>query len=328
VKRLALVLSVVLATIAGLLTTTTAAQADARASATGRLANASSRQKINFDRGWRFIRSDVAGAQSPSFDDSKWGPVALPHDFDAPYNVGGSSGGGSFYVGLGWYRNHVTVPSSWSGQRVELEFEGAFSVTDVWVNGTSIGTHRGGYTGFVFDITSALQTGDNVIAVRVDNRWKADLAPRTGDHQFSGGIYRDVYLNVTNNVHVTWYGTFVTTPALTNPEWDTSNPAYYRNIDLSQYPSDAALSANLAARRSNVRVQTEVRNDSTAPVDVYAQQQVSKQGSSTVLATFNSPVQTIGAASTSTLDSLSGSLTRSEERRVGKECRSRWSPYH
>jgi beta-galactosidase len=143
----------------------------------------------------------------------------------------------------------------------------------------------------------------------VDNRWRADLAPRTGDHQFSGGIYRDVYLNVTNSVHVTWYGTFVTTPALTNPEWDTSNPAYYRNIDLTQYPSDSALAANLAARRSNVQVQTEVRNDSTAPVSVYAQQQVSQQGSSTVLATFDSPTQTIGAASTSTLNALSGSLT-------------------
>jgi beta-galactosidase len=307
VKRYAFVLSVVLASIAGLVVPS-AAHAGAGASV-GQLAGASSRQKIDFDRGWKFLRSDVAGAQNPGFDDSKWGPVALPHDFDAPYDVGGPSGGGSFYVGLGWYRKHFAVPSSWSGQRVELEFEGAFSVTDVWVNGTTIGTHRGGYTGFVFDVTSALQAGDNVIAVRVDNRWRADLAPRTGDHQFSGGIYRDVFLNVTNDVHVTWYGTFVTTPALTNPEWDTSNPAYYRNIDLSQYPSDSALSANLAARRSNVRVQTEVRNDSTAAVDVYAQQQVSKQGSSTVLATFNSPVQTIGAASTSTLDSLSGSLS-------------------
>jgi len=307
---MALVLCVVLTAVAALLVPSAAAHAGARAAASaGQLADASSRQKINFNRGWKFVRSDVSGAQSPGFDDSAWGPVALPHDFDAPYNVGGSTGGQSFYVGLGWYRKHFTVPSSWSGQRVELEFEGAFSVTDVWVNGTSIGEHRGGYTGFVFDITSALQTGDNVIAVRVDNRWQANLAPRTGDHQFSGGIYRDVYLNVTNNVHVTWYGTFVTTPALTNPEWDTSNAAYYRNIDLSQYPSDSALSANLAARRSNVRVQTEVRNDSSASVSLFAQQEVRKQGSSTVLATFSSPVRTIGAASTSTLDALSGSLT-------------------
>ncbi len=305
-KRCAFVLSVVLVSIAGLVVPSAAAHTGTAASIS-RPAEAGSRQKISFNRGWRFVRSDVAGAQNPGFDDSKWGPVALPHDFDAPYDVGGATGGQSFSVGLGWYRKHFTVPTSWSGQRVELEFEGAFSVTDVWVNGTTIGTHRGGYTGFVFDITNAVRTGDNVIAVRVDNRWRPDLAPRTGDHQFSGGIYRDVFLNITNNVHVAWYGTFVTTPALTNPSWDTSNPAYYRNIDLSQYPSESDLRANLAARRSNVRVQTEVHNDSSAAVDVYARQEIRKQGSDTVLATFSSPAQTIGAASTSTLDALSGS---------------------
>jgi beta-galactosidase len=307
VKRCAFVVSVVLVGLVGLVVPA-AAHASTRAPRS-QPNDASSRQKINFDRGWKFVRSDVTGAQNATFDDSAWTPVALPHDFDAPYDVGGTSGGQSFYVGLGWYRRHVTVPSSWSGQRVELEFEGAFSVTDVWVNGTAVGTHRGGYTGFVFDITNAIRAGDNVIAVRVDNRWQATLAPRTGDHQFSGGIYRDVFLNVTNNVHVTWYGTFVTTPALTNPAWDTSNAAYYRNIDLSQYPNDTDLRANIAARRSNVRVQTEVRNDSPAAVDVYARQEVRRQGSGTVLATFDSPTRTIAAASTTTLDAVSGSLS-------------------
>jgi glycosyl hydrolase family 2 len=265
----------------------------------------------------------VTGAQAATFDDSTWVPVALPHDFDAPYDVGGAAGGQSFYVGAGWYRKHFTVASSWTGKRVEFESEGAFSVTDVWVNGTKVGNHRGGYSGFVFDITSSLHPGDNEISVRVDNSWQANLAPRTGDHQFSGGLYRDVYLNVTDNVHVTWYGTFVTTPALTNPAWDTSNAAYYRNIDLSQYPSDADLRANIAARRSNVRVQTEVRNDGSAAVDVYARQEVRKQGSTGVLATFNSPVQTLAAAGTTTLDALSGSLTSTASMLSGLDL---WAP--
>ncbi|MFG1807503.1 ricin-type beta-trefoil lectin domain protein [Streptomyces sp. NPDC049040] len=273
------------------------------------LADSDQRQKVDFDREWKFLRADSTGAQNPGFDDSGWTPVALPHDFDAPYDVGGASSGQSFHVGAGWYRKHFTVPSSWSGKRVELEFEGAFSVTDVWVNGTKAGTHRGGYTGFAFDITNAIHAGDNEISVRVDNEWRADLAPRTGDHQFSGGLYRDVYLNVTDNVHVTWYGTSVTTPALTNPAWDTSNSAYYRNIDLSQYPSDTDMRANIAARRSNVRVQTEVRNDGSSATDVYARQEVRQQGSTTVLATFDSPVLTLGAASTTTLDALSGGLS-------------------
>ncbi|MBM7085574.1 cellulose binding domain-containing protein [Micromonospora humidisoli] len=281
------------------------------------------REKINLNRSWRFIRADVSGAQNPDFNDSTWVPVALPHDFDAPYDVGGTTNGQSFHVGVGWYRRHLTVPTSWSGRRVEIEFEGSFSVTDVWVNGTRAGTHRGGFTGFTFDLTNALRTGDNVLAVRVDNGWRADLAPRTGDHQFSGGIYRDVFLNVTNNVHVAWYGTFVTTPALTNPTWDTSNAAYYRNIDPSQYPSETDLRANLAARRSNVRVQTEVRNDNASPIDVYARQEIRRQGANTVLATFSSPVRTLGAAASTTLDALSGTLSNTAAMVQGLDL---WAP--
>jgi hypothetical protein len=82
------------------------------------------------------------------------------------------------------------------------------------VNGKSIGRHLGGYTGFSFDVTGAVATGDNVVAVQLNNSWNAQLAPRGGDHQFSGGIYRDVNLVVTDPLHVTWYGTFVTTPTI------------------------------------------------------------------------------------------------------------------
>jgi beta-galactosidase len=102
VKRFAFALSVVLAAVAGLLVPA-AAHAGAGASAStstsapaGTLTNTSTRQKINFNRDWKFIRSDVAGAQNPGFDDSAWVPVALPHDFDAPYDVGGGAGGASF----------------------------------------------------------------------------------------------------------------------------------------------------------------------------------------------------------------------------------------
>ena len=117
-----------------------------------------------------------------------------------------------FYVGYGWYRKHFNVPAAWSGKRVNLEFDGVFQVAEVFVNGQRIGEHKGGYTGFTFDITDAVKPGDNVVAVRVNNLWNPRLAPRAGEHTFSGGIYRDVRLVVTAPVHVAWYGTFVTTP--------------------------------------------------------------------------------------------------------------------
>nr|WP_169806311.1 glycoside hydrolase family 2 TIM barrel-domain containing protein [Herbidospora sakaeratensis] len=269
---------------------------------------AETRSHLNFNRGWKFLRKDVTGASNVGFNDASWVAVGLPHNFDAPYDVGGSAGGDSFHVGPGWYRKTFDVPAEWSQKTVEIEFEGAANVADVWVNGTKAGTHRGGFTGFTFDIGRLLRPGSNLVAVRVDNGWKADLAPRTGDHQFMGGLYRDVFLNVTDKVHVTWYGTFVTTPALTNPVWDTSNAAYYRNIDLSQYPGTTALQANLDARRSNVRVQTEVRNDRTTSSNVMVRHVVTRKGATTALATFTSSTRTLAAGQTATIDALSGGL--------------------
>ena len=78
-----------------------------------------------------------------------------------------------FYVGYGWYRKHFDVPKAWSGKRVNLEFDGVFQVAEIFVNGQRIGEHKGGYTGFTFDITDAVKPGDNVVAVRVNNIWDA-----------------------------------------------------------------------------------------------------------------------------------------------------------
>jgi hypothetical protein len=167
------------------------------------------RDNLNFNREWRFQLGDVANASTAKFDDSKWGACNLPHSFSMPYFAADR-----FYVGYGWYRKHFAAPKAWAGKRVNLEFDGVFQVAELFVNGKRIGEHRGGYTGFTFDITDAVKTGANVVAVRVNNNWDARLAPRAGEHTFSGGIYRDVRMVVTDPVHVTWYGTSVTTPQL------------------------------------------------------------------------------------------------------------------
>ena len=87
-----------------------------------------------------------------------------------------------------------------------------FQVAELFVNGKRIGEHKGGYNGFTFDITDAVKRGRNIVAIRVNNVWNARLAPRAGEHVFSGGIYRNVRLVLTAPVHVAWYGTWVTTP--------------------------------------------------------------------------------------------------------------------
>lgn len=165
------------------------------------------RQTLNFNREWKFQQGDPASASAVVFDDLQWDDVGLPHSFSMPYFASNE-----FYVGYGWYRKHFHVPAEWSGKRIYLEFDGVFQVAEIFVNGQRAGEHRGGYTGFTLDITDAVKAGDNVVAVRVNNLWDARLAPRAGEHVFSGGIYRNVRLVATSPLHVAWYGTYVTTP--------------------------------------------------------------------------------------------------------------------
>jgi beta-galactosidase len=166
-----------------------------------------SRKTLNFNREWKFQLGDHKGAEAGSFDDAQWDNVGLPHSFSLPYFASTQ-----FYTGYGWYRKHFQVPASWKGQRLSLDFEGVFQHAEVFVNGQAVGRHRGGYTGFEVDITGAAKTGDNLVAVRVNNLWDATLAPRAGEHVFSGGIYRDVNLVAKKPLHVAWCGTSITTP--------------------------------------------------------------------------------------------------------------------
>jgi hypothetical protein len=190
------------------------------------------RTRVNFNADWHFKLGKVDGGEAPALDDAGWEHVGLPHSFSIPYFRAPD-----FYAGDGWYRKVLTLPAVVPGRRYALEFEGAFQDAHVYVNGTELAHHRGGYTGFPVDITPALHAGQNVIAVRVNNEWQATLAPRAGEHVFSGGLYRDVWLVTSDAVHVPWTGTRVTTP-------------------------------ELSAASGKVAVETEVRNDGPARAEV------------------------------------------------------------
>jgi hypothetical protein len=167
------------------------------------------RQRILWNRDWFFQLGDVQGAQDAAFDDARWEPIHLPHSFSLPYFRSAR-----FYLGYGWYRKHFEVKREWLAKKIFLEFDAAFQDAEVFVNGRRVGAHQGGYTGFSIDIGDAAVEGANVVAVRLNNNWNAQIAPRAGEHEFCGGIYRDVYLTVTNPLHVAWYGTQVTTPRI------------------------------------------------------------------------------------------------------------------
>jgi hypothetical protein len=182
------------------------------------------RQEFNINRDWKFKLGDYPGGEAVAYNDASWDAINIPHSFSMPYFQSKD-----FYVGYGWYRKHLAIKPDWTFKRVFLEFEGAFQDAEVSVNGTRIGEHKGGYTGFSMDISSAIHPGDNILAVRLNNNWNSQIEPRGGDHTFMGGIYRNVHLVVVNPVHVTWYGTFVTTPevsatgAIVNVETEITN---------------------------------------------------------------------------------------------------------
>ena len=166
----------------------------------------SGRLNLSLNREWKFALGDLAGAGAPGFRDDAWNTMGLPHSFSEPYFLSPE-----FYVGYGWYRKHLTIPREWKQKRIFVEFDGVFQVAEIFVNGRFIGSHQGGYTGFSFDITESVNSGDNLLAVRVNDLWNPQLAPRAGEHVFSGGIYRNVRLVITAPLHVTWYGSWVTT---------------------------------------------------------------------------------------------------------------------
>jgi beta-galactosidase len=159
------------------------------------------RQSLDLDTSWRFFRGDVAGASDPSYDDRAWAAVSVPHTWNA---VDGADGGFDYYRGVGWYRRHLTVSTRMAGKMLFLQFDAVNQVADVWVNGTYLGRHAGGYARFRFDATTALRVGgaDNVIAVKVTNAYDPDVAPLSADYTFDGGIYRDVSLWAVDRLQV------------------------------------------------------------------------------------------------------------------------------
>jgi beta-galactosidase len=174
------------------------------------------RVTIAFDSDWRFFKGDARGAEWPEFDDAAWRGLDVPHDWsiEGPFDEQNPTGKDGAYLpaGVGWYRKHFHVPPRDAGKRVFVEFDGVMANSDVWVNGFHLGRRPYGYIGFQYELTEHLNFGkSNVIAVRADNSGQPASRWYTG-----AGIYRHVRLVTTGPVHIEHWGTFVTTPQVTN----------------------------------------------------------------------------------------------------------------
>nr|BBA57858.1 beta-galactosidase [Bifidobacterium bifidum] len=165
----------------------------------------------DFDANWKFMLSDSVQAQDPTFDDSAWQQVDLPHDYSITQKYSQSNEAESAYLpgGTGWYRKSFTIDRDLAGKRIAINFDGVYMNATVWFNGVKLGTHPYGYSPFSFDLTgNAKFGGENTIVVKVENRLPSS-------RWYSGsGIYRDVTLTVTDGVHVGNNGVAIKTPSL------------------------------------------------------------------------------------------------------------------
>ncbi|WBA80496.1 sugar-binding domain-containing protein [Endozoicomonas sp. GU-1] len=166
---------------------------------------------INND--WQF-RMDYISPESviSGYDDSSWEQINIPHVWD----IDNGQDGGSYFYGQSSYRKNLVIDQLVPDQRYYLEFEGAALISTVYVNGQEVGEHNGGFSTFRFDVTDYLQTGNNQLAIQVDNRLSSMNAAEDNnfgrdtflpldagaDFTWWGGIYRDVHLLKLNNVSI------------------------------------------------------------------------------------------------------------------------------
>ena len=182
-------------------------------------AQAQQRVVYTINDGWKFAKGSPFEAQMTGCDDSSWETVNIPHtwnDKDADDETPG------FYRGPVWYRKQLFIDKSQEGRRAVIYFEGANQEVRFYLNGQFVGEHKGGYTRFCFDITPHLRYGqENLFAIYVNNVYNPNIPPLSADFTFFGGIYRDVYLQFMNPVHIATNdyassGVYIRTPEVNN----------------------------------------------------------------------------------------------------------------
>ena len=168
------------------------------------------RERVNFDKGWKFMLADKPEMAKADFDDSGWRKLDVPHDWaiEGDFYVGNPSGagGGALPGGIGWYRKYFVIESgelTVLNSRIFIEFDGVYMNSTVYVNGQKVGYRPYGYSSFEYEITPYLKEGNNVVAVKVDN------SDQPNSRWYSGcGIYRHVWLTKTASVHVAHWGVY------------------------------------------------------------------------------------------------------------------------
>ncbi|MFE9751167.1 sugar-binding domain-containing protein [Saccharothrix saharensis] len=254
-------------------------------------ATASSRVVYNFNPDWRFTQRDVPGGEAPSFDDSSWATVSVPHtynDVDSFDNHITSSGESAVAMQITWYRKRFTMPAEHRGMKVLLEFEGVRQAATVFVNGMQVGLYENGVAPFGFDITDHVVSGaENVIAVKADNtKWRPEQA--TGvSFQWDTRDFNPTYGGLTRNVRLyVLPRTYLTLPLYTNLR--TTGTYVYASV------------INVGGATATINVEAQVRNEHTNSRTLTLSTDVI-QPDGTLRATIPGPTVTLAAGDTRTV---------------------------
>lgn len=174
-------------------------------------------RRLKFNDNWRFqrvVEDNITNVQNLNYNDSSWRQLNLPHDWSIELDFNPNSlathEAGYLDGGIGWYRKTFIIPSTMKGREISIDFDGVYMDSTTYINGELIGNYPFGYNAFSYDITEKVYTDgrENVLVIKVNNT-------QPSSRWYSGsGIYRNVYLTVTDPIHVERYGTFVTTPDL------------------------------------------------------------------------------------------------------------------
>ncbi|MEX0685118.1 MAG: glycoside hydrolase family 2 TIM barrel-domain containing protein [Balneolales bacterium] len=150
------------------------------------------------------------------FDDSNWDMIQVPSNWEVeghgvaiysniryPFEIADLRAPHDWNP-VGSYRRVFNVPDDWEHRQVFINFDGVSSAFYIWINGERVGYSQGSRTPAEFEISEYLKEGDNQIAVEV-YRWSDGSYLEDQDFWRLSGIFRDVYLYSTDDVHLRDY---------------------------------------------------------------------------------------------------------------------------
>ena len=189
------------------------------------------REIINFSVKWAFTKN---ATEVPATMPEKWDWVTLPHSWNA---IDGQDGENDYYRGTGYYAKQLKKFDLPEADRYYMEFRGANSSADLYINGKKLASHDGGYSTWRVDITDALEM-DNLVVVAVDNAANERVYPQMADFTFYGGLYRDINIIAVNNSHfdLDYYGGpgLMVTPEIKGEDADIAIEVFVTNPSEGQ----------------------------------------------------------------------------------------------